>query len=160
MDSVLEFDSSSPAEETPEAKSLSKSVDYAQIFQAAAHDLGVAENAFARCAKYHLKEALGEVKYLTDPNLPANLQVLSMTIALRPDYVSIPNIHTYPFTAETIRLRKLVLGMAQAILSTKPGKDEPTYDGDTLYLVGALTTSITNVGNGSFNFTLKQKWSF
>jgi len=143
MHPVTGFESATPEQEL--AQNVGGKFDYSQVesaLKAFFHDRTVAENVFARCAKHHFKQCLGDKVRLDSPELPRSVcpfWVASMSVVLY-----------FDSKLDTPKLEELTESLATLILKVRKGQD--------ILLVDSLSTRIMEVSSKMFKFSLQQKW--
>ena len=138
MHTITEFESSTPEQEL--AQGAAEKFDYSQVEGALKNDIMVAENVFARCAKHHLKQLLGDKVRLADP-----LELISSPIWVASSSVTL----FFDEKLDTSKIEELVCAHAVFVLKLQ---------GEQSIRVGPLDTRIAEVTPKMFKFSLKQKW--
>jgi len=146
---VTAFDSDSPPPSDVSPESLANKFDFEQVFVAIQHDTEVASNVFARCAKKLFRGLLTgaagvRLTMPDDAGLPMWMAHTSFTWCRRDNDWERPLLASH--------LENLVERHAEHLLNLRDGNA-------TIELVGPLLTKVSEVSEGVFTFSVKQKWA-
>jgi hypothetical protein len=139
---AITFESNTP--EQALAEGAAGKFDYGQVEGALRNDFMVAENVFARCAKHHFRQLLGDKVRLEEPghDIPSPHWVVSTSVVLYLDEGKL----------DAKQLEETTKALAAGITQLRGEK--------TIRLLGALNVKLLQVGVHLFKFALQQKWCF
>ena len=153
MNIVTGFDESF---EPPDGKPVDPLLDYIQVLEALEYNIQVAENVFARAAKRTLRTAFPKTKLKkTD-----EVEVGSPLWISEDSFSFVPGVKNLLAKKDrdiitkdnAKKLVELTENLASHIQNAIKGKVQ-------VIMVDALWTRITEIGEGRYRFSIKQKWT-